>query len=37
MVRLPGLAGQTTEHLENQLRAFVERRRGTNICFGCRR
>ena len=31
MVRLPRLAGQTTEHLKNQLRAFVERRRGTNI------
>lgn len=28
---MPRLAGQTTEYLENQLKAFVERRRGTNI------
>jgi cytochrome c553 len=31
---MPRLAGQQTEYLENQLRAFVERRRGSKFMFG---
>ena len=30
---MPRLAGQTTEYFENQLRAFVERRRENNIAL----
>jgi cytochrome c553 len=31
---MPRLAGQQTEYLENQLRAFVERRRDSKFMFG---
>jgi cytochrome c553 len=31
---IPRLAGQQTEYLENQLRAFIERRRTNSIMFG---
>ena len=30
---MPRLAGQTTEYLENQLRAFVEHRRENSYCY----
>jgi cytochrome c553 len=30
---IPRLAGQQTEYLENQLRAFIERRRTNNVMF----
>src|ERR1700693_1579365 len=31
---IPRLAGQQPEYLENQLRAFIERRRANSIMFG---